>query len=198
MRFPFVIVTMATVATLGTGKVTVKAVVAFSPETPREPAHGSAIAVGGLRDVGDTVNKHEALRPEPMYERGVRLVEVVVNGRVAARREVPADGREHPVEFAIPLDRTSWVALRQFPQLHTNPVYVLVGGKPISGSRDSAQWALACIDQLWRGRSRRIAEGERADAEKAYEQARTYYRHERVVCRSLTSPDMSTSAQEHP
>ena len=67
------------------GKVTVRARVAFSPETPREPAYGSVIPVGGLRDVGDTVVKHEPLRPEPMYERGLRLVEVVVNGRVAAR-----------------------------------------------------------------------------------------------------------------
>jgi hypothetical protein len=58
------------------------------------------------------------------------------------------------VEFSIPLERSSWVALRQFPQLHTNPVYVLVEGKPIRASRDSAQWALACINQLWRARSR--------------------------------------------
>ncbi len=158
------------------GKVAVSARVAFSSETPRDSAYGSIIPLGGLRDVGDTVVKHEPLRPEPMSERGLRLVEVVVNGRVAARREVPADGREHPVEFSIPLDGSSWVALRQFPQLHTNPVYVLVGGKPIRASRDSAQWALACIDQLWRARSRRIADGERVEAERAYEQARVYYR----------------------
>jgi hypothetical protein len=164
------------------GKVTVAASMAFSPETPREPAYGSVIPVGGLRYVGDTVLKREPLGPDPMYERRLRLVEVVVNGRVAARREVPADGREHRVEFSIQMDGSSWVALRQFPQLHTNPVYVLVGGKPIRASRDSAQWALACVDQLWRARSRRIADGERAEAERAYEQARAYYR--RVISES--------------
>ena len=158
------------------GKVAVRARVAFSLETPRDPAYGSVIPVGGLRDVGDTVVKNEPLRPEPVYERGRRLVEVVVNARVAARHEVPADGREHTVEFSIPLEESSWVALRQFPQLHTNPVYVVVGGKPIRASRDSAQWALLCVDQLWRARSRRIADGERAEAERAYEQARDYYR----------------------
>jgi hypothetical protein len=158
------------------GKVSVGAKVAFARETPREPAYGSIIPLGGLRHVGDTVIKREPLRPDPLYERGVRLVEVVVNGRVAARREVPADGREHRVEFSIPLERSSWVALRQFPQLHTNPVYVLIEGKPVRASRDSAQWALACIDQLWRARSRRIADGERAEAERAYEQARAFYR----------------------
>ncbi len=164
------------------GKVTVAAKVAFSPETPREPAYGTVIPVGGLRYAGDTVLKREPLRPDSTSERGLRLVEVVVNGRVAARREVPADGREHAVEFSIQLDGSSWVALRQFPQLHTNPVYVLVGGQPIRASRDSAQWALACVDQLWRARSRRIADGERAEAERAYEQARAYYR--RVISES--------------
>ena len=158
------------------GMVTVRANVAFAADTPRDPAYGSIIPTGGLRYVGDTVIKREPLRPDPTFERGLRLVEVVVNGRVAARREVPADGREHPVEFSIRLDGSSWVALRQFPQMHTNPVYVVVAGKPIRASRDSAQWALACVDQLWRARSRRIADGERAAAEQAYEQARDYYR----------------------
>ena len=88
------------------------------------------------------------------YQRGQRLVEVVVNGRAVASREVPADGREHAVEFSVPIERSSWIAMRQFPQLHTNPVTVLVGGKPIRASRESAQWALACIDQLWRVRAR--------------------------------------------
>jgi hypothetical protein len=76
----------------------------------------------------------------------------------------------------VNIERSSWVAVRQFPQLHTNPVTVHVAGKPIRASRKSAQWALACIDQLWRVRARRIAESERADAEKAYEEARAIYR----------------------
>jgi hypothetical protein len=156
--------------------VTLKATVAFSAETPLEPAYGSVIPVGGRRDAGDTVIMREPQSPDPVYQRGQRLVEVVVNGRVAAGREVPADGREHAVEFSVPIERSSWIALRQFPQLHTNPVNVLVAGRPIRASRESALWALACIDQLWRVRARRIASGERADAEKAYEEARVIYR----------------------
>jgi hypothetical protein len=35
---------------------------------------------------------------------------------------------------------------------------------------------LAAVDQLWRVRSRRISEAERADAERAYDEARTLYR----------------------
>jgi hypothetical protein len=158
------------------GSVTVKARVAFSPETPLEPAYGGAIPVGGRRHVGDTILMREKLSVDALYERGRRLVEVVVNGRAVASREVPADGREHAVEVSVPVERSSWIALRQFPQLHTNPVTVLVNGKPIRASRRSALWALACIDQLWRVRSRQIAAAERADAEKAYEEARAVYR----------------------
>lgn len=158
------------------GRVTVKASVSFSPETPLEPAYGGAIPTSGARHVGDTVLKREIQGPDPRYERGRRPVEIVVNGHAVASREVPADGREHQIEFTIPIERSSWVALREFPQLHTNPVTVLVDGKPIRASRKSAQWALACIDQLWRVRASRIAPAERADAEKAYEAARAVYR----------------------
>jgi hypothetical protein len=158
------------------GEVTVKASVTFSPETPFEPAYGAAIPTSGPRHIGDTVLRREIQTSDSRYERRLRLVEIVVNGHAVASREVPADGREHEVEFTIPIERSSWVALREFPQLHTNPVTVLVGGKPIRASRKSARWALACIDQLWRVRSRRIAPSERAEAEKAYEEARAVYR----------------------
>jgi hypothetical protein len=158
------------------GTVTVSAKVAFSPETPLEPPYGGAIPAGGRRHVGDAVIKRETQSLDPVYQRGKRLVEVVVNGRVAASREVSADGREHTVELVVPIERSSWVALRQFPQLHTNPVNVLIAGKPIRASRDSARWAIACIDQLWRVRAGRIAPGERAEAERAYEEARAVYR----------------------
>lgn len=158
------------------GTVRVRAGVAFSPETPLEPAYGGAIPVGGRRHVGDTVLRREVQGPDPLYARGRRLVEIVVNGQVVATREVSADGREHPVEFSVPVERSSWIALRQFPQLHTNPVTVTVAGKPIRASRESALWAIACIDQLWRARARRIAPAERAGAEAAYEEARDIYR----------------------
>ncbi len=158
------------------GQVTVRTSVAFSPETPLEPIYGGIIPVGGMRFVGGTVTKREELSRDPRYARGRRLVEVVVNGRAMASREVPADGRSHTVEFSVPVGRSSWVAVRQFPQLHTNPVNVLVAGQPIRASRQSALWAIACIDQLWRTRSRNIAPAERPAAEKAYEEARAIYR----------------------
>ncbi len=157
-------------------KVSVKAIVAFSPETPLEPAYGGAMPVGGRRYIGDTIIKREIQAPDPLYQRGQRRVEVVMNGRVTASREIPADGREHPVEFSVAVDRSSWIAVRQFPQLHTNPVNVIVAAKPIRASRESALWALACVEQLWRVRARRIAAEERGEAERAYEEAKRIYR----------------------
>ncbi len=158
------------------GQVAVKATVAFSPETPLEPPYGGAIPTGGRSAMGDTRILHETASLDPLYQRQRRMVELVVNGRVVASREVPADGREHAVEFSVPIERSSWVALRQFPQLHTNPVNVIVAGRPIRASRASAEWALACIDQLWRVRGARIAAAERPAAERAYEEAREIYR----------------------
>jgi hypothetical protein len=103
-------------------------------------------------------------------------VELVVNGRVAAAQEVPADGGEHPLEFSVPIERSSWVALRHFPQFHTNPVRVLVAGKPIRASRASARWCEAAIRQLWRARQANIAEAERPEADRTFQQAVDVYR----------------------
>jgi hypothetical protein len=105
---------------------------------------------------------------------------------VVASREVQADGREHTVEFSVPVERSSWIAIREFPQLHTNPVNVIVGGKPIRAARASALWAIGCIDQLWRVRVGKIAAAERAEAEKAYAEARAIYR--RIADESPSQP----------
>jgi hypothetical protein len=104
-----------------------------------------------------------------------RLVEVIVNGQVAASQWVPADDRIHDLAFTIPLERSSWVALRHLPQLHTNPVTVLIGDQPIRASRASALWCADCIRQLWRSRAARIQPQERAEAEATFRQARERY-----------------------
>lgn len=157
------------------GPVTVRAKVAFSSETPLEVYYGGAMPVGGPRLLGDTVVLHETKGPG-VFGGGRRKVELVVNGRAFAEQEVPADGHEHEIEFKVGLDRSSWVALRQFPQLHTNPVNVLVGGQPIRASRASARWAIECIEQLWRVRGRSIAPNERDEARRTYDRAIEQYR----------------------
>lgn len=135
------------------GKAAVKATVAFAAVMPL----GSA--VGALAQPGPT-----------------RTVELIVNGKVAATKVVPADGKEHDLTFAVDVTQSSWVALRQFPQLHTNPVTVLVGGKPIRASRDSARWCVGVIERLWDVRGPGIAAGERGAAEQAFKEAVETYR----------------------
>jgi hypothetical protein len=136
----------------GTDTVEARAKVAFAREMPL------GTAVGGKAPTGPT-----------------RLVEVVVNGKVVASRQVAADDQVHDLVLKIPVDRSSWIALRQFPQLHTNPVTVRVAGKPIRASRASAQWCSRCIEQLWRSRARVIAEHERGEAERTFQRAITQY-----------------------
>ena len=157
------------------GRVEVRVKAAFSSETPLEIAYGGAVPVAGARLTGDTVNYHDATAAQP-YAGGKRKVELIVNGLPVAIREVPADDQIHEITFSADIARSSWVAVRQFPQMHTNPVSVLVADKPIRASRRSAQWCLACIEQLWRVREKNIAPAEREEARRAYEAAKEIYR----------------------
>jgi hypothetical protein len=104
-----------------------------------------------------------------------RTVELVVNGQVAGTREVPADRRLHEVRFDVPIRRSAWVALRSFPQLHTNPVFVSVDGKPIRGSKERARWCVGVIERLWDVRGKGIAAAERPEAERAFQEAIAVY-----------------------
>ena len=106
---------------------------------------------------------------------GKRRVELVVNGQVAAAQEVPADDRPHDITFFLRIDRSSWLAIRHFPQLHTNPVAVIVAGQPIRASRRSAQWCVGCIEQLWRVRGKTISRAERDEAHKTFQEAIKVY-----------------------
>ena len=157
------------------GRVKIHAKVAFSSETPLEVAYGGAMPVGGQRLVGDTVNYHETTDAKP-FGGGKHKVELIVNGVPVASREVLADDQPHDVEFTADVTRSSWVALRHFPQLHTNPVNVLVAGQPIRASRQSARWCIGCIEQLWRVREKNIAPAERDEARQTFEAAKEIYR----------------------
>jgi len=135
------------------------------------------MAEGGNRLIGDTVDLHQPRSPQQSRQRpGKRLVELVVNGRVAASQEVPADDQPHDLTFSVQIDRSSWLALRQFPQVHTNAVNVIVAGKPVRASRKSAQWCISCIEQLWRVRGMTISAGERDDAHRTFQEAIRIYR----------------------
>jgi hypothetical protein len=159
------------------GTVPIRAKVAFAARTPLAVAHGSVVPAGGRLLIGDTVDLHGPRRDDEFTVPGqTRLVELVINGRAVASREVPADDQVHDVEFDVPIERSSWVALRHFPQLHTNPVDVLVGGSPIRASRRSALWCLAALEQLWKSRGRTIAVHERDEARRTFDRVIEIYR----------------------
>jgi hypothetical protein len=103
-------------------------------------------------------------------------VEVIVNGLPVAKKEVVADGTEQEVSFDVPIKHSSWVCLRIFPSSHTNPVFVLVDGKPIRASKRSAEWCLKGIDKCWQQKRPNIRPAERKEAEAAYARAREAYR----------------------
>jgi len=103
-------------------------------------------------------------------------VEVVVNGLPVARKEIEADGKMVDVSFEVPVKGSSWVTLRILPSSHTNPVFVLVGDKPIRASKRSAEWCLKGVDQCWKQKERAIRDSEKPAARAAYEAAREAYR----------------------
>jgi hypothetical protein len=103
-------------------------------------------------------------------------VELVVNGVAVDRKEIAADGTEHAVTFDVPIKQSSWVCLRVFPSSHTNPVFVVVDGKPVRASKRSAQWCLQALDRCWEQKKPQIRAPERAEAQQAYDKAREEYR----------------------
>src|SRR5262249_47494893 len=98
-----------------------------------------------------------------------------VNGLPVARKEIAADGSFRDVAFDVPIERSSWVALRVYPSSHTNPVFVTVGGKPIRASRKSAEWCLKSVDQCWWQKENRTRPAELPAARAAYDAARQAY-----------------------
>jgi hypothetical protein len=156
------------------------------PQTVRVTAN-----VAALLDV----KPNEAVRAKPYDQQpyweierarieGTREVplEVVVNGQPVATKKILADGTVRKVSFDVPIERSSWITLRVLPSSHTNPIFVVVGERPIRASRRSAEWCLKAVDQCWTQKQSKISAKERPEAERAYERARQVYR--RIVSES--------------
>lgn len=109
-------------------------------------------------------------------------VEVIVNGYPVAAQQIATEGKERTLVFTVNITRSSWVAVRAFPNAHTNPVFVLVGGKPIRASRRSAAWCLRGVDQCWTQKKPFYAPTELRTAQADYEHARQVYRRILAEC----------------
>ena len=102
-------------------------------------------------------------------------VELIVNGLAVDKVVILADGTPRDIQFKTRLERSSWIALRILPSVHTHPVFVQIDRKPIRASKRSAQWCRACVDKIWKMKSSFIRESERAAAAKAFDHARAVY-----------------------
>ena len=102
-------------------------------------------------------------------------VELIVNGQAVARKEIDADGKLRPIEFEYQVEKSSWVALRVLPSSHTNPIWVVVGGKPVRASKSSLEWCIRAVDQCWRQKENQIRLNERGEASRAYQAAKAEY-----------------------
>ena len=109
-------------------------------------------------------------------------VELLQNGYPIATNRITADGRPVDVEFDVEVTRSAWFAVRILPSAHTNPIFVLVGGKPIRAFRRSVQWCLDGVEQCWRSKERFYTGAEHAEAVAAYDHARTVYRRRLTEC----------------
>jgi len=87
-----------------------------------------------------------------------------------------ADGQVRDLEFDVPVERSSWIAARILPSSHTNPIFLVVNGKPMRPLRASAEWCLAAVDQCWTQKAPKISARELGDARQAYDHAREVYK----------------------
>ena len=78
---------------------------------------------------------NEAIRKRPFDEKPYRdvqrarigdtrdvPVEIVVNGAVAARQTITADGSLHELKFVGPVKQSSWIAARVLPAAHESGI----------------------------------------------------------------------------
>ena len=136
----------------------------------------STLRLSAPQDVKFEVNAAALIPPTATIPSPNQKVELIVNGFPVASQQLPADGKEHPIQFEYRIKKSSWAAIRIFPSAHTNPVFVVVNDKPIRANRSSAEWCLLCVDQCWRAKAQTYRPAERPTAEQDYEAARKVFR----------------------
>ncbi|MBV59389.1 MAG: hypothetical protein CMO58_07335, partial [Verrucomicrobiales bacterium] len=110
-------------------------------------------------------------------------VEVIVNGYPIAQQEILADGELRDIAFEVPIQYSSWIALRILPSSHTNPVFVVVDGKPIRASKRSAEWCLAGVKKCRDQKRRFMGDDEIDDFHETYDHAEKVYR--QIIAESI-------------
>ena len=150
-------------------KVTVKADVAAY--LPAEQDRGGEVIAKSHLDVFPCWNIERARIKK---SRKVNI-ELIINGQKVDAKEIEADGKVQPVQFTPEITEGSWVALRVYASAHTNPVYIDMNGKSVSIDK-SLEWCMKTVDRCWEMKHPQIRVEERGAAEKAYRDAREWYR----------------------
>jgi hypothetical protein len=101
-------------------------------------------------------------------------VELIVNGVPVEKKEISADGMWQDIKFTYPVTKSSWVAIRVYQSSHTNPIFVIVDGKPIV-EKKSVQWCRDAVDQCWKMKKEQFRSEEMAAAQQGYDHARKVY-----------------------
>lgn len=101
-------------------------------------------------------------------------VELIVNGRAVDTVVIAADGKISEVNFKYSIKKSAWVAIRIWGSSHSNPVFVLVDGKPIQ-EKKSAEWCRKAVDQCWKMKSENMRPDDKVQAAIAYDDARRIY-----------------------
>lgn len=102
-------------------------------------------------------------------------VEVIVNGEVVSTHELLADGSTKSFSIPVDIQKSSWVAVRILPSVHTNPIFVHVDGQPIRANKKSAEWCAEAVRTCWKSKVGGIREEDRQAAKQAYDQAEQIY-----------------------
>ncbi len=101
-------------------------------------------------------------------------VELLVNGYPVEKKEIEADGKWTNLKFNYTITKSSWVAVRIYQSSHTNPIFVIVDGKPIL-EKKSAEWCRKAVDQCWKMKNGAFKPGELEEARQGYDHARKVY-----------------------
>jgi hypothetical protein len=121
----------------------------------------------------------------------LRLVEFIQNGTVIESREVPSDAHSFRMEKEVPVDKSSWFAVRvvgipargvyddaSLPRAHSGAIYVDIGGQPTILKED-VELMIRWVDRLWAlliERNNFGPAGNREAAVQTFAQAREHYR----------------------
>jgi len=146
-------------------------------------------AAAMLSEIQDETGKYIAARPPEKFpywnierariglSRNI-YVELIVNGQSVEKQQIAADGNWDNLQFKYKIQQSSWVAVRINSSSHTNPIFVIVDGKPIADKK-SAVWCRDAVDQCWKTKSGSIRKDELKAARQAYDYARKAY--EKVI-----------------